>query len=397
MVEHPHPRYRTLKKIGRFFASLPAAVRERDEQALEPYAFLQEAGEDLRGQLDRVEKRTWRLLAVCAAGSLLLFLLLSVSGMASPGLSALLVRPDPDDGKTEADVTLRLDYKGASHEEDIQVEIPPRERTRAETEALFDRCEAELREDVFAGGEVLRALRSGLQLPLASRDGSVAITWSSSDPARVSESGSVDLVGAQQGETVTLTAVLSAGEYARRLDFEASLSPDTVEDWEESLRQEAAALARELPGRLTDREQILPETSPSGAQAQWTLRKRALPWEIAGLCVFACAAILFSRTDALQRRLKKQKRALEQEIPNMTMQMILLLNAGLTVETAFTRLITENSGRDEPLYRSFSRLEAEFDGLRQSALCLCQAERDPGSDPVRVACSRLQRPRQRTV
>ena len=43
----------------------------------------------------------------------------------------------------------------------------------------------------------------------------------------------------------------------------------------------------------------------------------------------------------------------------VVMQMILLLDAGLTVEAAFARLIAENEEQENPLYRSFSRLEAE--------------------------------------
>ena len=356
MVEHPHHRHRSVEKIREFPAGLRARMREKDEQTLEPFAFLQEAGEDIPDQLDQAANRTQRLLLFCIAGGLILFVLAAVLNRAPSDLSSLLARPAPDESAEVAELVLELSYEDASLEQEVQLEISPRDWTRAEANALFDRCEAELKEKLT---EKLQALHGDLELPPLSKDGLVTVTWSSSDPARISEEGKVDLIGAKQGETVTLTAVLSVGEYTRRVDLEAHLAPDSEADWKGSLRQEANALLQELPASLTDREQELPAESPFGAAAQWRPLKQALPWEIFGFCVFACAAVLFSRTDAVKRRLKRQKNAFEQEIPNMAMQMILLLDAGLTVETAFARLIAENEEQENPLYRSFSRLEAE--------------------------------------
>ena len=348
MVEHPHHRYRTVERIKESLTSIPTGMREKDEQVLEPYAFLQEAGEDIRGGLDAAAKRTKRTLYVVLAVCLILFLLAAVLERGPKDLETLLIRPEPGDSSQTADLTLQLTYEDVSVEQDVQLDVPSRERTRAEANALFDRCEQELREELSRQSGGLQALQGDLALPLVSRDGFVTITWSSSDPARVSEEGRVDLVGVKPGEPVTLTAVLSLGEYARRVDLEAFPDPGPDADWESSLRHEADALTQDLPSLLTDTVQKLPAQSPFGAQALWRPAKQTLPWEIFGFALFACAAVLFSRTDAF-----------EQEIPNMTMQMILLLDAGLTVETAFARLIAENREQENPLYRAFARLEAE--------------------------------------
>ena len=359
MVEHPHHRYRIIERIRDALAAIPAGMREKDEQILEPYGFLREAGEDIPGQLDAAAKRTKNTLCVCAAACLLLFLFAAVLGRSSKDLQTLLIRPEPDEDPRTADVTMQLTYGDVSVEQDLQLDIPSREWTRAEANALFERCEQELQEELSLRPGGLQALQSDLLLPLVSRDGFVTLTWSSSDPARVSEEGKVDLVGAKPGETVTLTAVLSLGDYTKRVDLEVFPDPGPEADWKTSLRHESDALTQDLPALLTDTEQKLPAQSPFGAQAQWRPSKQALPWEIFGFALFACAAVLFSRTDGIQRRLRRRKNAFEQEIPNMTMQMILLLDAGLTVETAFTRLIAENREQDNPLYRAFERLSAE--------------------------------------
>ena len=92
MVEHPHHRYRSVEKSREILAGLQAGMREKDEEALEPYGFLQEAGEDIPEELDKASKRTKRLLLTCLTGGLMLFLLASFLNRGPSGLSALLQR-----------------------------------------------------------------------------------------------------------------------------------------------------------------------------------------------------------------------------------------------------------------------------------------------------------------
>ena len=357
MVERPYHHHRFVEKIRAFPAGLRAGMREKDEDALTSFGFLQEAGADIPLELDKAAKKTERLLLICAVAGSVLFSLAAVLGRGSSDLAALLQRPAPDGDAQQTDMVLQLSYGEAAIEQDVVLDIPPREWTRGEANALFEQCEKEIRERLGCAGPGPGLLQGDLDLPRVSKDGQVTVTWSSSDPARLSEEGKADLIGINPDESVTLTAILSAGEYNRRVDLDFVPSADA--DWNASLRQEASALVQHLPSSLTADKQMLPAQSPYGANAQWQLNKTPLPWEIPAFFLFIGAVVFFSRTDDLKRRLKRQKSAFEQEIPNMTMQMILLLDAGLTVETAFTRLIAENREQDNPLYRAFFRLETE--------------------------------------
>ena len=359
MVERTHHRHRSLGKWKKAPEEILRRIREKDERGLESFGFLQEAGEDIPEQLDAAIRRTERVLTLIAAAALVLFALAAVLGKDPADLPEALRRPAPDEGQTAADLLLELSHGGISVEQEVALEIPPRTWTRIEANALFDRCEAEIRE-LWTKKEIdTGALQGDIPLPLSSRDGTVSIAWGSSDPARISEEGKADLVGAAPGDVVTLAAVMTAGEHSRRKDYDITLAPSERTDWEGSLRQEADDLVQNLPSSLSDTAQILPAQSRFGAQARWTLRKDGLPWEIPAFFFLLGTAVFFSRTDGVKRRLKRQRTAFEQEIPNMTMQMILLLDAGLTVETAFSRLIEENSGNGNPLYRSFAHLDAE--------------------------------------
>ena len=333
-------------------------MRRKDEDALEAYSFLSRAGEDIPGELAAGERRLRRSLLLLTSGCLALFLLLGVMGLRREDLSDLLQRPAYGDGDGSALVHLRMEYGGSSWEEDVSLDIPARELNQKEARELLDRCEVWLRSDVFGREQDLARVTGDLDLPLSFERGAVELSWTSSDPGRISEEGLVDLIGAGEGHPVELAAVLTAGGHVRQLRFTARLFP-LEGDLSLSLQRESEALQRSMGDHLAWDRQILPEKSPFGAKADWTVPAEGLPWEIAGLLLLGLCGLLFSRTDALKRRLKRKKADFEREIPSMSMQMILLLDAGLTVDGAFQRLIRETRERDHPLYRAFADLAKE--------------------------------------
>ena len=348
MVEHPHHRYRFIEK-----------AREKAQQEMEPFRFLQEAGEEINRMLKQSEEKAFRLAAGCAIACLLCFVILAISDRSDADLASVLLRPEPGEAEKQAEVIVTLSYEDGSLEESFSLSVPPRDLTKDEADAVFARCEAKILAQLEEACAEDGRLAQDLRLPQSSSDGMVAIVWSSSDPQRIAEDGKVNLIGATDEETVSLTASLSAGAHSKELVFEKRLASFAQDEWQSSLKQEAEALIQGLPQSLTTSAQHLPEQSAFGAKADWRLQKKGLPFEILGLCLFVEVLIVFSRTDALKRHLRKQKNAFEQEIPNMTMQMILLLDAGLTVEPAFSRLIEENRNKNHPLYLAFSNLLEE--------------------------------------
>ena len=357
-MERPHHRYRPVERIRELAGRAFSLLRRRDEQALEPYAFLSWAGEDISGELAGCEKKLKRSLLICTAGCAVLFALAALFGTSSGELRDLLQRPAY--GQQDETVLLHLELTSdeASWAQDVEVEIPARELTRREAEELFDRCEEWLRTQILGCGQDTLRVTGDLLLPSVFEGGPAEISWASSDPARIAEDGSADLVGASEGQAVELTAGITAGEFSRLLRFTALLAPSGA-DLSSSLQMESEALLRSLPDAVTETEQVLPDRSPFGASADWSLPGEGLPWEVIALLLLGVTGLVFSRTDALKKRLRREKSAFEREIPGMSLQMILLLDAGLTVEGAFQRLIRENRDSDNPLYRAFASLDEE--------------------------------------
>ena len=198
-MEHPHHRRRIVGPLAAKLRRVGEILRQKDEQALEGYAFLQQAGEDVSSELDRLQKRLGRLLLFCAGTCLLLFLLAALIGRQDAGLEMLLQRPSITEDDAYADVCVTLQWQEASWKQDVRLDVPRQEISAKDARALFERCRQWLETEVFGSRQDLGRVTGDLKLPLQDETGLVAIGWSSSDPSRIAEDGRVNLTGVRDG------------------------------------------------------------------------------------------------------------------------------------------------------------------------------------------------------
>jgi len=100
----------------------------------------------------------------------------------------------------------------------------------------------------------------------------------------------------------------------------------------------------ELPSRM------------EGVSILWILPKEEEPTWIIAFGILISVYLWFSRYDGIKRQEKSDKADLEYEIPNMSRQIVLLLNAGLICDKAFDQLIEQTKSNENPLYRQFRKL-----------------------------------------
>ena len=330
-------------------------VKEKSEEKFLPYALLESCGADIDGQLRRGDAAALKAIKIAAAVALTLIIAVCAGSFKRPALSELLKRADPGEGNSYAELQLRMDYEGNVLVEDISLKIAERELSAEEADVLFDECERRLAEIIEGAGED-GELSGDLELPRRSEDGSVDIYWESSRPEIIDERGRLNALGLKGRTLVVLKALMRVGDCSRELFFRVTISPDSIEDYTPSLRREAARVVREIEEDPGLQSLVLPERSPGGAELKWSVPGKAFPTEMIALFLLASLAIFFSRHDSLEKRLRRAKEDFEREIPEMNLQLTLLLNAGLVVTAAFDELIDMNRDSENPLYRALGRL-----------------------------------------
>jgi len=117
----------------------------------------------------------------------------------------------------------------------------------------------------------------------------------------------------------------------------------------------ARRLVKDLSEDNTGKSLVLPKEK-DGVQISWNAPTDEIPYYLLVICVVLCILIYVTRFDKLKHEDERLKAEFANELPNMIMQYILMLNAGLISESAFEELIYQNKGSNNFLYYSFNVL-----------------------------------------
>jgi len=96
--------------------------------------------------------------------------------------------------------------------------------------------------------------------------------------------------------------------------------------------------------------------SIDGVSINWVLPKEDAPTWIFALCLLICTYVYFTRYDGIKNDRKRYREELVYEIPNMSRQIILLLNAGLVADAAFSKLYDQTKDSTSPIYIELKQL-----------------------------------------
>ncbi|NMA93651.1 MAG: hypothetical protein GX975_03210 [Clostridiales bacterium] len=330
-------------------------AKEKSEEKFLPYVFLEICGADIDGEIKKGDAGALKAIKIAAAVLALLAVAAYLIPFNRPVLSDLLKRPDPGEGNSSAELQLQIDYEGNMLRENVSLKLAERELSAEEADELFNECERCLAEIIEGDGEG-KELSGDLELPKHSEDGLVDIYWESSKPEIIDDRGRLNAIGVKERTQVVLKALMSAGVHSREALFFVTLSTDSVEDYVPSLRRESERMLRQIEGNPAPQSLILPERSPGGANLKWSIPRKTFPTELPAMFFLVSLGIFFSRHDSLEKRLRRQKEDFSSEIPEMSLQLTLLLNAGLVVSAAFDEMIEINRDSEKPLYRALGRL-----------------------------------------
>ncbi len=293
---------------------------------------------------------TWGLAASVLWG------LVSLSG---PSETKDLVRPRFGEPVRRVSVEVQGDYRDATVSETLILRLPARLLTPEEEQQRIRLCAGRLQDLILGENHSLLGVRSDLSLLRLHEETGVSLSWESSDPKRIGPDGAVDLLGVVSGETVTIGVELSLGSSSAHREYTVAFAPAQTEDDKRSLQRYLLGLGDELSRPGTESTVVFPVKTDEGVLLRWQLRRSA-PWLLplpAGVMI--AAGIYLSRFDGLKRKIRKKRKAVEEELPNLSLQLTLLLNAGLVVTTAFDEILRENGGSSPPLYRILDKLRIQ--------------------------------------
>ena len=358
--------FSVLDKLRSELRRTEKAVFGKEARKLGSGAWLFLDASELDESIERAKHRASRRIKICLAAGLALTGILGSLSVANNSVERLLVRPDYGNPPKTVWIDVEGKHSGHSVNRMLRIRIPPKLLTPIEASERIQRCLNELHDRILGSNESLLLVRSDLVLPEKHEETGVLLHWESSDPDRIDSEGQVDLLGLVPGETVLLTAVLSLGDTCVRHEYVVSFAPVHPEDLGRSMDRRLIRLADELSRPGPGERLMLPTTTEHGIRLQWRPQKSHLWLLPASAAVLLAALIYLSRLDAIKKGLLRKRRAVEDELPNLSLQLTLLLNAGLVVTAAFDEILRANGDRPHPLYQILNRIRSHCDQTNES-------------------------------
>lgn len=355
-----------LTKVKSSLFKLEEVIFRKEMRRLKAQSWLFSDGKALAASIDRSRKKSMRSVGICGLAGLALTMLGALLSFCSPSLEQQLMRPDFGEAPGAVIVEVQAEYQGHTVDETLRLRLAPKLLTSEEETERIRICARRLHDLMLGANDSLLGVRGDLALPRIHDETGVLLSWESSDPARVDPEGSVNLIGLTPGETVTLTAELSLGKTTAHREYVIAFAPVQPEDYAQSLQRYLEGLQESLSAPASADKLVLPGRGSHNILLQWTFPKSS-GWLIPiPLGALIAAAIYLSHMDTLQKELKQRRKAVEAELPNFSLQLTLLLNAGLVVTAAFDEILRSSKDGSQPLYEILRSLQSRCSQTNES-------------------------------
>lgn len=241
----------------------------------------------------------------------------------------------------------------------VVVEVPARQLSDAEAEAVLDAAGAEL--DALVESWNPDAVDKDLSFPDTLQGGLVDVRFESSCYDLLDGAGHVrnELI-AEEGEILSLRAVLTCGNGQLELVYPLRIVPRG--------QDMASRIARETARQLLEEETqeessvfILPDDY-EGTPLSWELVRPAYGGWIAALTVAGCLALHYAFEHDLEKEGEKRREELLISYPSFLSRLTLLAGTGMPIRMAFGRMAKEAEREGaSPVYEEVLRTCREME------------------------------------
>lgn len=289
-----------------------------------------------------------------------------------------LTRPELGQSAKKFDLQATLTWNGQEYRYPITLRIQPEQVEKSEEEQLLEGIQDRIQAPFLDGNAAMDQISGPLNLLHQDPKTGVSIRWNSSKEEIVDSQGNVWTLGLTQSTPVTLTASVALGEEEHHWEFDLLVLPPTEPDLEKRTvtkqqEQELEHLLQQIVQGLERNSSgdtlILPASLPGDVTMQWN-KPTPSPGVLLLIPLFVWLWYAQRHKDH-SRKLQRRKQGLLTDYYNLLDQLVLLLNAGLVVQSALTKITQDyethrGPGRTRPLYEELSELKQRIHFTRTS-------------------------------
>lgn len=267
------------------------------------------------------------------------------SGVMGEDNPNVIFRTSYGGGRTKEELQVSVD--GQLEKERIEIEVGEQEYRDDEIRQIFQEIIDELDKVVLGENASFDHVDKPLVLITESSKYPVVIQWELDNYEVLTASGEILQESAvEEGTLVNLKAVLSYGAYEAEHVIAAMIYPESKTKEEELLEKIQKSVERQEAQTREEGEFVLPKEL-DGKRLEWSKKPDYRGYVVLGFGVVICILYVWNQKQDLKEKKEKEKAQMIRDYPDILNQFTLLLSTGVTVKSAWNKIVEDYESRKE--------------------------------------------------
>ena len=278
-----------------------------------------------------------------------------------------LMRPNHGDGSDEIELTVNMDRKetkennsikneAENYEKDMVIEVEERSYTNQELKEVFEYAKNYIGDELLGENQSADNIYYNLNFSRSIPGTSISIEWQPEDYNLIDRNGKVKNEDIDsKGVVTTITAVLSYQEKKQEYIIPLRIMPKVYSKEEQlymALKEEISTFSKKTS---VEQRLELPQIIEN-YKLNWEEENPPTGTYLLIFGIFVSILVWIYRDQELGQQMKKRKEQLLQDYPEIINKFTLLVNAGMTVKQAWTKIVEDYEGKSKryPLSKRFA-------------------------------------------
>jgi hypothetical protein len=328
---------------------------------------------DFREQVETARRKNATYWLICAA--LALMLLATFAGRLLQGGAAPVVsvdRPSYPDAPLRVSAVAEAAYEDGAVKRKVELTVRPKGIDASEKAARLRETARRLPSLILGQNESLSNVGSDLNLTEFDGETGVSISWVSENPELIGDDGVLNRVVGREGDSLNLKARLSLEDVAEEVKIAGVLGAAVSIDGLMAGIDSILARTVDAINASTEGDVLaLPETDVYGVRYSWG--EGAPDFHIPETLALVIFGLLLyrSRYSWIDKRIKAARRSMIKDFPEFIDKLLLMLNAGLVVSAAISRIASDyerraDAGKPRQLYAELAAIRQRVENTNAS-------------------------------
>ena len=273
------------------------------------------------------------------------------------------------EGSREMDLQVQIEGEGGERQEGYKLTVEERSYEETALGKMAKEIPPLLLETIKGSNLSLEEVRSDLNLVRRLEGYPFRIDWESDDYSLVYSDGCVTNEGVEkEGKIVSLTAVLTYGDYREEYIFPICIyPPEYTEEERQKIKIYELLVQQEEKERSMEKMEL--PGSVDGKELIWSEKTEDSSTPIFALISIGAIAVYLLQDKKLKERVEQRNRQMPLDYPQLISKLVLYIGAGMTIRNAFGKIASN--------YRKEKHSEKQFRYVYEEMLLICH-ELDSG-------------------